>query len=147
MIDSTRSDRQAAETSQRMATTLDKKPTKSGSLDKVFLIGSALLVCIFACGAFWIAEVYQINPMWVFFLWNSLGMVLVLKKDFRGQFRKPAFVAFLAVWAVIHGCLVVVLMRRTPVFVWFLAISFELYVGYLLAELMFGIQPRSNMSA
>jgi hypothetical protein len=59
-------------------------------------------------------------PAWVFFLsvelLNSLLTVPVFAnfvKDFPTHLRKPAFVAFLVVWGITHGVVVVVLMRRT----------------------------------
>jgi len=59
-------------------------------------------------------------PAWVFFLsvelLNSLLTVSVFAnfvKDFRTHLRKTAFVAFLVVWGITHGLVVVVLMRRT----------------------------------
>ena len=67
-------------------------------------------------------------------------MVPIFMKDFRLHLRRPAFVAFLIVWAIIHGLVVVALMRRTPVAVWFLTISFELFLGYVLADRIFGIR-------
>jgi len=112
----------------------------TGCLDKVLLVGAALLVCIVGGAAFWIADVYHINPMWVFFLWNSLFIVHLSFKDFRTHLRKPAFVAFLIVWGIVHGVVVVAMMRRIPVALWILVISFELLVGYLIADRIFGIR-------
>jgi hypothetical protein len=116
-----------------------KRPS-SGCLDRVFLIGAAFLVCVLLVAAFWIADAYHINAMWVFLLWNSLFIVHLSFKDFRTHLRKPAFVGFLIAWGVVHGVVVVAMMRRIPVVLWIFVISFELLVGYLLADRIFGIR-------
>jgi hypothetical protein len=113
---------------------------RSGCLDKALLVGAALLVCVIGGAAFWIADAYHINPMWVFLLWNSMFIVHLSFKDFRTHLRKPTFVVFLIAWGVVHGLVVVVMMRRIPVALWIFVISFELLVGYLLADRIFGIR-------
>jgi hypothetical protein len=124
-----------------MPETRSSEPSKSsGCLDKVLLVGAALLVCVIGGAAFWIAEDYHVNPAWVFFLWNSAIMVPIFIKDFRSHLRKPAFVAFLVVWGITHGLVVVVLMRCAPITVWFLGISIELLVGFMLADRIFGVR-------
>jgi hypothetical protein len=125
---------------QNMPETQQIKSSARGCLDIVFLIGVALLLCVVGVGAFWAADAYHVNPMWVFFLWNSVFMVPIFMKDFRNHLKRPTFVAFLIIWGVIHGLVVVMLMRRTPVVVWLLAISVELFLGYLLADRIFGIR-------
>lgn len=116
------------------------KHPPSGCLDRVLLIGAAFLVCVLAVGAFWIADAYHISPMWVFLLWNSMFIVHLSFKDFRTHLRKPAFVVFLIAWGVVHGLVVVVMMRRIPAALWIFGISIELLVGYLLADRIFGIR-------
>jgi hypothetical protein len=119
------------------------KPSETpggGCLDKVLMVAVALIVCGFGGAAFWLAEDYHVNPAWVFFLLNSLVMVPIFIKDFRGHLRKPAFCAFLVGWAVVHGLVVVTLMRWTPLGVWILGMAVELGLGFLLAERIFGIR-------
>ena len=126
-----------------MAETREIKPSErpgSGCLDKFLLLGAALLVCILGVAAFWIADVYHVNPMWVFFLWNSMFLVPIFIKDFRGHLRKPAFLAFLLIWGLAHGLVVVALMRWTPISAWILGISLELVVGYVVADRVFDIR-------
>jgi len=126
-----------------MPETLDIKPSESaanGCLDKVLLVGAAVFVCVVQVAAFWIADVYHVNPVWVFFLLNSMYIVYLAVKDFRIHLKKPAFVAFLIIWGMIHGLVVVVLMRWTPITVWFLGISLELGIGFVLADRVFDIR-------
>jgi len=61
-----------------MPETRESKPSDSqvgGCRDKVLLVGAAVLVCVVEVAAFWIADVYHINPVWVFFLLNSMYIV------------------------------------------------------------------------
>jgi hypothetical protein len=110
-------------------------------LDKVLLISTALLVAATGVGSFWIADLFQVNPAWVFVAWNSILMVPLFIKDFRAHLKKPSFVAYLVAWAVIHGLLVATLMRwlTIPAMVPFLAI--ELLAGLLAADYFFDIRP------
>jgi hypothetical protein len=98
------------------------------------------VVCVVGGAALWIADAYHINAMWVFLFWNSLFIVHLAFKDFRTHLRKPAFVAFLIAWGVVHGVVVVAMMRRIPVALWIFVISLELLIGYLLADRIFGIR-------
>ena len=84
-------------------------------LDGILLVVTALLLCATSVGAFLLADIYHVSPLWVFFAFNSVGLVVILIKDFRGQVRRPKFVAYLAVWAVVHGLLIVGLIHwRVP---------------------------------
>jgi len=94
--------------------------------------------------AFWIAEDCHVNPFCVFSLLNSVVLVPIFIKNFRGHPRKPAFVAFLFVWCVGHGLVVVALMRWTPITVWLFGISAELVVGCFVAGRIFGIRRTTN---
>jgi len=40
---------------------------RSRIFDMFYLIGAALLVCVFGVGAFVVANIYHISPLWVFF--------------------------------------------------------------------------------
>jgi hypothetical protein len=72
--------------------------------------------------------------------WNSLFIVHLSFKDFRTHLRKPAFVAFLIAWGVVHGVVVVAMMRRIPVVLWIFVISFELLIADVLADYIFAIR-------
>jgi len=62
-----------------MLKTPDIKPPRTsaaGCRDKALLVGAALLVCAIGGAAFWISDAYLVNPAWVFFLLNSIVIVL-----------------------------------------------------------------------
>jgi hypothetical protein len=49
-------------------------------VDTFYLIGTALLVCLFGCAAFLLADIYHLNPLWVFF---GLGLLDCLPEPER----------------------------------------------------------------
>lgn len=58
----------------------------------MFLIGAALLVYIVGVGAFWIVDVYQVNPMWVFSsgpkcLWSKSKVTIGNGQEICGRRR------------------------------------------------------------
>jgi hypothetical protein len=66
-------------------------------------------------------------------------MVVMLINDFRGQLKA------LAVWAVVHGLLIVGLMHwRLPFALWSVCMLIELTLGLVLAGYLFGIRPTSG---
>jgi len=113
-------------------------------LDRVLLIGTALLVGMTGVGSFWLADHFQVNPVWVFAAWSSILIVPLFIKDFRAHLKKPSFVAYLVAWALIHGLLVATLMRwlSLPAMLPFLAI--ELIGGRFAADYLFGIRHARN---
>jgi hypothetical protein len=50
-------------------------------LDRVLLIGTALLVGMTGVGSFWLADHFQVNPVWVFAAWSSILIVPLFIKD------------------------------------------------------------------
>jgi hypothetical protein len=110
-------------------------------LDIVRLIGTAILVCVIGVGAFIAGEIYHVNPVWLFLSWNSIWLFLILGKSFRGHFRNPQFTAFFLMWMAVHGTVVVLLMRWVRMLYWVPLIGLELFVGFLAANLLFGIVP------
>jgi hypothetical protein len=87
--------------------------------------------------SFLLAEIYHVNVAWVFFGLNSLVMFLILRKAFGRQLKNPRFIAFAFLWMVAHGAVVVFLMRaRISMFNWPIFLGLELFVGFLLANLI-----------
>ena len=117
---------------------------RTGCRDKVLLVGAALLVCVVGVGAFWLADLYHLSAVWVFVAWNSIGLVPLFIRDFRTHLRKPSFLAFLFAWALIHGLLVVTLMRWMSILAMVPILAVELTVGFVLADYLFGIRPEEK---
>src|SRR6266481_9867818 len=125
------------------------KPESGGTLpsrclDRLLLVGAALLVCVMGGAAFWFAEDYRVNPAWIFVAWNSIWLVPLFIRDFRNHLRRPSFVAFLGAWAVIHGLLVVTLMRWLSIPAMLPILAIELAAGLAAADFAFGIRPANE---
>jgi hypothetical protein len=105
----------------------------------MLLLGAALLICVVGGAAFWFADVYHVNPAWVFLGWNSVLMVPLFLRHFRGQLKRASFIAFLAGWAIVHGLLVLALMLWVPLLYGIPILVLELFAGYIAARLLFGV--------
>jgi hypothetical protein len=73
----------------------------------LYLIGAALLVCVLGVGAFLLADIYHISPLWVFFGLISVGFFAGAREDYRKEFRSPRFVAFVLGWLVVNVTVVI----------------------------------------
>jgi len=120
------------------------KNAANGCLDRVLLVGAALLVCAIGVGSFWIADEYHVNPAWVFVAGNSILLVPIFVRDFRTQLKKPSFVAYLVAWAVIHGLFVATLMRWFSIAAMIPFLAIELTSGYFVADYFFDIRPEKE---
>jgi len=114
---------------------------ESRDRDSVRLVGTAVLVILISGAAFLAADTYNINVVWVFLSWNSIWLFLILRKGFRRHFKNAQFTAFLLMWMAVHGTVVVLLMRWVRMLYWIPLIALELFVGFLAANLLFGIVP------
>lgn len=111
-------------------------------LDGFLLVVTALLLCGTGIGAFFLAEIYHVSPLWVFFAFTSGGMVVIFIKDFSGQLKRPAFVAYLVAWACAHGLLIIALTHwRVPFTLMLVSVAIELTLGLVLADYLFEIRP------
>jgi len=110
-----------------------------GCLDKFLLLGAAFVVCVVGGAAFWLAEDYHVNPAWVFFAGNSILLIPLLGGDFRKQFRKPLFILFFVFWMIMHGLMVLALMRWVDVLYWIPLLGVELFAGYFVAYSLFDV--------
>jgi hypothetical protein len=119
-----------------MAMTLGKQ-----FLDLVLLLLAAFVLCVVGVGAFWLADRYRLNAIWVFVCWNSIILMPMFFKKFRGHLKRPSFIVFLLVWAVFHGFIVVGLMRWLPFVYCVPVILIELTLGFLVADWLFGVLP------
>ena len=132
----------------RQAGLPDAEPTKSSRSplwDKALLIGAALLLSLIGCGAFLLGEIYHVNPAWIFFALGSVGIVPLFARNFRGQFKRPAFVLFLAGWVVVHGLIVASLTHWVSLMFWLPVFGLEFLIGYLAMFWLFGAVPSDKI--
>jgi hypothetical protein len=64
-----------------LATAREGRTLSKRVLDMCFLVGSALMVCVLAAGAFVIAEIRHINPIWIFLSLISIGFIAFAKRE------------------------------------------------------------------
>ena len=121
-----------------MRTVVDKRTTL---WDTTLLVGTALLVVATAVASFVLGELYHLNVAWLFFAWNSILMIPLFIRNFRGHLRRLPSVLFLTVWGLIHGMIVVCLMRWVPVPYWIPVLGVELFLGYAVAHWGFELEP------
>ena len=109
--------------------------------DRMLLAGSALLVCVTTGASFLLGDIYHINPAWLFLAWNSILLLLSVGRGFRGSFKNPYFIVFFVAWMSVHGAVVVSLMRWVRMLYWIPLMAAELFIGYVIANWLFGILP------
>ncbi len=102
------------------------------------------MVCTLGVSAFWLADDYHVNPIWLFFAFNSIGFILVVVRKFHTHPKTFLFVGYFVLWLVVHGIVVVVLMGWVPFLYWLPIIGLELFVGYLAAYRLFGLPPEGR---
>lgn len=113
-------------------------------LDLCFLVGSALMVCALAGGAFVIAEIRHINPIWVFLSLISIGFIAFAKEEYRREFRSVRFILFVCVWAVVNMAVVVSVLASFG-WLWLIpALLLEQFLFYMTAYWFFGVSPPSK---
>jgi len=112
---------------------------RSGIWDRLFLVVVALVVCIVAVSSFVFAQIFHVNPIWIFFAGNSILMIPMFVREFRAFWKDPAFIAFFLVWMIVHGLLIVCLMRWSELAFWPVFILLELSAGFVTAHWLFGV--------
>jgi len=110
-------------------------------LDRLALLGCALLVIAVGGSAFLLADKYHMSEAWVFGAWAAVFFFLIVGWGYRRKFRDPAFVSFFAAWTLVHA-LIYILVLAYLGFLWYVPIAvLELWVGYTIAIWQFGPPP------
>jgi hypothetical protein len=118
----------------------------TGVRDGLLVIGLALLLCLFGFGAFYFADKYHINVLWVFFAWSSVLAIPAFLRAFRGHLRRPFMTPFLVGLTIVHGMIFISLVKwRVPIVYWFPVFIVELSVGAWAAYRFFGIIPSGDI--
>ena len=114
-------------------------------LDVFYLVGAAVLLCVLGAGAFIVADIYRVNPLWVIVSLISIGFFAGAREDYRKEFRSPRFVVFVCAWVVIN---VIVLIALLSLFGWLWlipALLLEQFLFYTTAYWFFDVPPPSNL--
>ncbi len=109
--------------------------------DVCFLVGSALLVCIMAVGAFVITEVRHISPMWVFLSGITFVFLVWVREEYRKEFQSVRFIFFVCGWLLINLVVVVVVLGSFGWLYLILSLFLEQVLFYLTAYWLFGLRP------
>ena len=120
-------------------------PTRNKIVDLFFLIGTAVIVCVIGGGAFVIAELRHMNPLWVFFSLISIGFLAGAWEDYSKELKSLRFSLFVLAWLAINIEVVVMVLP----FGWLYLIPvllLEQFPFYMSAYWIFGIEPRRRRS-
>jgi len=118
----------------------------TGVRDGLLVLGLALLLCFLLVSAFFLADEYHINELWVCFAWGSFAMVPIFLRAFRGHLRRPFMLVFLAVLAIVHGLVFMSLIKwHVPFVYWFPIFIVELSVGAGLAYRLLEVIPSGDI--
>lgn len=115
-------------------TTFEPVQTPGGGIkDKMKLFGMALLVCVGGVSCFLLAANFRIDPFWVFVMFGSILLVAIIYRRYPDVLVWPGGRIFLVVWAVLHGILTAVLIKRAVTMtLWLPIFACEFGVGFLL---------------
>ena len=118
----------------------------TGVRDGLLVIALALLLCLFGFGAFYFADKYHINVLWVFFAWSSVLAIPAFLRAFRGYLKRRFLIPFFGGLAIVHGMVFIGLIKwRVPVVYWFPVFVVELSAGAWAAYRFFGIIPSGDI--
>jgi hypothetical protein len=117
---------------------------RSRIVDVFYVIGAALLLCVFGVGTFVLADIYHVSPLWIFFGLLSVGFVAFAREEYRTEFRSPRFVAFVIGWLVVN---VIVVLFVVGAFGWLWlipALLLEQFLFYMTVYWLFDVPPPST---
>jgi hypothetical protein len=99
------------------------------------------MACVVMVGAYSFVLIYHYSPLWVFFSFISILIVVAVKEEYRKEFGSPKFRFF------VLGCLViniVVIVTVTIFLGWVYlipALLIEQGAFYVSVERIFGVKP------
>jgi len=107
-------------------------------IDRVALLGAALLLIALGGGAFLWADKHNVNGAWVFGGWAAAFFFAIVGWGYRRRFRDPAFVAFFLAWMLVHVALYLLVLGYLGLPFYIPIAVLELWIGYTLAIWQFG---------
>ena|SRR5579863_2851094 len=114
-------------------------PQKNSVWDTTFLIAASLVVCVMSVASYAVAGKYRVGPQWVFFGLNVIGFAAIVGRRFTPHWSNPRFVVFLLLWATLHAGLMITVGNAMEAIYWLPIFAGELFAGYLLAYIIFGL--------
>jgi|HubBroStandDraft_4_1064222.scaffolds.fasta_scaffold1496417_1 hypothetical protein len=116
---------------------------RSKVMDKLLLLGAALLVAALSAGAALISEAYDISPAWLLAFWTGIGFLMIIAKSYGvRKFRMPAFAMFSAAWLLVHVCAFLLVLGYLGFLSYLPFLVAELFLGFMTAIWLFGIPAK-----
>jgi len=96
---------------------------------------------VLGVGAFAIASIRHVSPIWIFLGLISTGFFAGVREEYRKEFRSARFVLFVLGWLVINSAVVVVIVAFLG-WIWLFPVLFlEQALFYMSAYWLFGLKP------
>ena len=97
-----------------------------------------------SAGAFIVADIYHVNPLWIMVSFISVGFFAGAREDYRKEFRSLRFVAFVCGWVVINVIVFIALLSLVG-WLWLIpALLLEQFLFYMTAYWFFDVPPPSK---
>jgi hypothetical protein len=127
-----------------MPTPGQHRPLARRIRDFLALVGCAVLVCSLAGGAFLLADLYHVNPVWVILSLISVAALAGAREEYRKEFRSVRFVAFVCGWVMINAAVFIFVLGLLG-WLWLIPVLlFEQFLFYMTAYWLFGLRPPSG---
>jgi hypothetical protein len=110
-------------------------------LDRLALVGSALLLSAVGTGVFLWADKHRVNVAWIFGGSMCLIFLRIVGWPYRSKFRSTTFIAFFVAWLLVHVGIYLLVLDYLGVLYYMPIVVLELWVGYTLAIWQFGPPP------
>jgi hypothetical protein len=114
---------------------------KMAALDRLWMLASAFALIAICFAVFWVGELYHVSPAWYFMGVMALGFIATAGWDLRSKFKSPAFILFFLAWLAIHLVVVALAIGYLAWLYWIPVVLFEMWVGYTVAVMLFGLPP------
>ncbi len=107
--------------------------------DIFLLVGFACMICALGVGAFIVADMHHVNPLWLFLSFISIGFVAWAREEYRKEFKSIRFLIFLFGWLVVNFVVVVVVLSSFGWLYLFVALFVEQVLFYMSAKWFMGL--------
>lgn len=117
-------------------------------VDKLLLVGTAVLVAGLSLVAGLICEEHHISPAWLLSFWAGVGFLIAIAKTYGlRKFRSPSFAAFSVSWLLAHVGVYLAVLAYLGFLYYFPFLVAELWIGYMIAIVLFGPPDRRSDNA
>lgn len=97
------------------------------------------MICALGVGAFIVADMHHVNPLWLFLSFISIGFVAWAREEYRKEFKSIRFLIFLFGWLVVNFVVVVVVLSSFGWLYLFVALFVEQVLFYMSAKWFMGL--------